>query len=192
MSEPDVFIMAEQAFTKMVDQIRADQWDLLLPSSAASQPGTTLRQQIQHHAYDDSWVPDTLSGKTIAEVGDTYAGDLLGTDPKASWHTITERTQAAVRAFHDLDRIVHLSYGDFPARDYLKHISGFRGLQAWDLARFIGADDRLPDDLVQGLWDELAPEAEMWRQWGVFGARVDVPDDAPLQDRLLGLTGRKP
>jgi hypothetical protein len=27
---------------------------------------------------------------------------------------------------------------------------------------------------------------------GVFGAAVDVPEDAPLQDRLLGLTGWQP
>jgi hypothetical protein len=27
---------------------------------------------------------------------------------------------------------------------------------------------------------------------GVFGAAVEVPESAPLQDRLLGLTGRQP
>ena len=42
----------------------------------------------------------------------------------------------------------------------------------------------MPDDLVQGLWDEIAPEAEQWRQMGVFGAAVEVPESAPLQDRL--------
>ena len=50
----------------------------------------------------------------------------------------------------------------------------------------------MPPDLVQGLWDEIAPDAEAWRAMGVFGAAVPVPDDAPLQDRLLGLTGRQP
>ncbi len=47
-------------------------------------------------------------------------------------------------------------------------------------------------ELVQGLWDEIAPDAEEWRKIGVYGPRVEVPDDAPLQDRLLGLTGRQP
>lgn len=192
MSEADVFILAEQAFTKMVDQIRDDQWELLIPAGAASRSDATLREKINHHAADDAWVPDTLAGKTIDEVGDTYAGDLLGADPKASWHAITEKTQAAVRALGDPDRIVHLSYGDFPAHEYLKHITSYRGLQAWDLARLIGADDQLPEDLVQGMWDEFAPEAEMWRQMGVFGPKVEVPEGAPLQDRLLGLTGRTP
>ncbi|MCX6372579.1 MAG: TIGR03086 family protein, partial [Actinobacteria bacterium] len=97
-----------------------------------------------------------------------------------------------VRAFDDLDRVVHLSYGDYPAREYLKHITSFRGLRAYDIAKYIGADTTMPDDLVRGLWDEIAPDAEQWRQMGVFGAAVDVPETAPLQDRLLGLTGRLP
>ena len=50
----------------------------------------------------------------------------------------------------------------------------------------------MPPTLVQGLWEELSPQAEEWREMGVYGPKVEVPDDAPLQDRLLGLTGRQP
>ena len=39
---------------------------------------------------------------------------------------------------------------------------------------------------------KIVPDAELWRQMGVFGAAVDVPETAPLQHRLLGLTGRHP
>ncbi len=46
--------------------------------------------------------------------------------------------------------------------------------------------------MVQGLWDQISPEADTWRAMGVFGAAVPVPENAPLQDRLLGLTGRRP
>ena len=34
--------------------------------------------------------------------------------------------------------------------------------------------------------------ADEWRELGAFQPRADVPGDAPLQDRLLGLTGRDP
>ena len=60
------------------------------------------------------------------------------------------------------------------------------------IAKVIGADTTLPDALVQGIWDEVSPHAEEWRSIGVFPAAVAVADDAPLQDRLLGLTGRQP
>ncbi len=88
--------------------------------------------------------------------------------------------------------MVHLSFGDFPAREYFWQINSFRGLRAVDIARVIGADTTLPDELVQGLWEEIAPHAEEWRGMGIFPAAVEVPDDAPLQERLLGLTGREP
>ena len=68
----------------------------------------------------------------------------------------------------------------------------FRGLRARDIAKVIGVDPNLPDELVQGLWDEISPQAEQWRKIGVFPAAVQVPEDAQLLDRLLGLTGRDP
>jgi len=192
VNEKDVFILADHALKRVVDQIRDDQWDLRVPDAMTRKPGTTLRETINYHAYDDAWVPDVLAGKTIDEVGDAWTGDLLGDHPKLNFASIVETAVLAVRGFDDLDQTVHLTYGDFPAREYLRHITSFRGLRAYDIAAFIGADTTLPDDLVRGLWDEIAPDAEEWRKLGVYGPAVPVPEDAPPQDRLLGLTGRQP
>ena len=193
MSEIEVFIGCEHALTKVVDQIGDSQWELPMPPNflRRNQQEITLREIINYHAYDDAWIPDTLSGKTIGEVGKKYDGDLLGNDPKASWHKIVAASIAAVKLC-DLDKIVHLTYGDYPAREYLLHTSSFRGLRAIDIARVLGVSDRLPNELVQGLWDHLSPNAEEWRKMGVYGPKVDVPSDADLQSRLLGLTGRQP
>jgi len=128
----------------------------------------------------------------MAEVGSTYDGDLLGNDPKGSYRRYSERAIAAALDLKDPEEGVHLSYGDFPAREYFKHITSFRGFRAYDLAKWIGTDTTLPPELVQGLWDEILPEIDMWRQIGVFGPPVPVPDNAPLQDRLLGMVGRDP
>jgi uncharacterized protein (TIGR03086 family) len=153
----------------------------------------TLREIINHHAYDDAWVPDMLAGKTMDEAGrDKYDGDLLGGDPKAAFAAIVEKACAAARELADLDRTVHCSYGDYPAREYLWAVNSFRGLRAYEIARVIGVDPTLPDELVRGLWDELRPVAEEYRAIGVFAPAVAVADGAPLQDRLLGMTGRDP
>ncbi len=193
MTEQDVFILADEALKRVVDQIRDDQWDVVVPAEMTPRlPGSILRTVINYHAYDDAWVPDVLAGKTIEEVGDAWKGDLLGDHPKLNFGSIVETAVLAVGRFDDLDRTVHLTYGDYPAREYLRHITSFRGLRSYDIAKFIGADTRLPDDLVQGLWDEISPDAEEWRKIGVYGPAVEVPDGAPLQDRLLGLTGRRP
>ena len=191
MNEQQVFVLAERALRAVVEQIDADQWDRIVPDAWVRHPDATLRDVINYHAYDDAWVPDVLAGKTAAEVGDRYAGDLLGADPRTSFAAVSDRAIAAVTGFDEPERTVHLSYGDYPAREYLTHITFFRGLRAYDLARFIGADTTLPDDLVRGLWDEIVPVAEQWRKLGVLGPEIAVAADAPAQERLLGLVGRQ-
>ena len=192
MTEQEVFILADEALLRVVEQIRDDQWDMVVPEGMTRQPGATLRDIVNYHAYDEAWVPDTLAGKTIEEVGGAHDGDLLGDDPKASYAGIVATAVDAVRAFTDLDKTVHLSYGDWSARDYLQHITYFRGSRVYDIAKLIGADTTMPPDLVQGLWEQLEPNAEEWRKLGVLRPAVEVPADAPLQDRWLGLTGRDP
>lgn len=194
MIEPDVFILADRTLDGVVAKISDEQW--AMPASFAMRrtgQAPTLREVVNYHAYDDAWVPDMLAGKTMDEAGrNKFDGNLLGNDPKGSFAAIVEKACAAARELGDLDRIVHCSFGDYPAREYLWQINSFRALRAHDIAKVIGVDPNLPDELVQGIWDEISPHAEEWRAIGVFGPAVAVPDDAPLQDRLLGLTGRDP
>ncbi len=194
MSEIDIFVLSERAFADVIDKVGDDQWEQRQPDwfQTGRQGDVSLREIVKYHAYDSAWVPDVLAGKASTEVGDAFDGDLLETDPKGRYRTFSDAAIAAALSLDDLDRTVHLSYGDFPAREYLKHITSFRVFRTYDIARWIGAGTELPSDLVQGMWDELLPEVETWRQMGVYGPAVPVPDDAPLQDRLLGLVGRDP
>lgn len=197
MTPTHAFVLADQALDAVVQQIRDDQWDMTMPDTfaRADKPGepVTLRQIIRYHAYDEAWMPDMLAGRRMDEVGRTaFDGDLLGEDPRASFADLVAKGIAAAEGVTDLDRVVHWSYGDFPLRDGLWHVISFRGLRAIDLARVIGVDDSLDPDLVRAMWDEFEPHAEQWRAMGVFGPKVDVAQDAPLQERLLGLTGRAP
>lgn len=197
MNEPQVFLLAVQALNRVVARLRDDQWDWVLPLNfqvnRSAFPEPTLRAIINYHAYEDAWVPDMLAGRTMEEVGvEAYKGDLLGDNPKVNFAAIAARACAAAEPFEALDRTVHTSFGDFPAREYFWQLNTFRALRAHDIACFIGVEADLPADLVQGVWDEISPHAEEWRGWGVFPAAVPVPEDAPLLDRLLGLTGRDP
>jgi len=196
MTEPEVFVLANRTLAAVVAQIGDDQWDMPMPPSFARRDTgrvPTLREIIGDHAYDDAWVPDMLASRTMAEVGEqAFKGDLLGADPKGAFAAIVDRACLAAAGFTDLGRTVHCSFGDFTAQQYFWQINMFRGMRAYDLTRVTGADAAMPADLVQGLWDEISPQAERWRQIGVFPAAVPVPADAPLLDRLLGLTGREP
>ncbi len=75
-------------------------------------------------------------------------------------------------------------------------------LHGWDLARATGQDETMDPVDVQRLWTStsaIPPDVmEKYRTpdaFGpgieVFGTEIAVPDDAPLQDRLLGYIGRR-
>jgi uncharacterized protein (TIGR03086 family) len=195
-SEPDLFQLADRTLARVVARIAPEQWDTILPSSfttRASPEPPSLRALITYHAYDDAWVPDMLAGLTMEEAGShKFDGDLLGDDPVASFDAVVDRACAAAATVQDLHAVAHLSFGDFTVREYFWQINQFRALRAHDIARVIGVDADLPDELVQGIWEEIVPHSEEWRAIGVYGPAVPVPDDAPLLDRLLGLTGRQP
>jgi uncharacterized protein (TIGR03086 family) len=195
-SEPEVFVLADRALNQVVGMIKDDQWAMEMPPTFArrrTDHTPTLREIINHHAYEDAWVPDMLASRTMADVGvEKFKGDLLGDQPKLNFAKLVDQACAAATALDDLDGPVHTSFGDFPARGYLWQTNMFRGLRAYDIAKVIGADLEMPADLVQGLWDEISPQAEEWRAMGLFPAAVAVADDAPLLDRLLGMTGRDP
>ena len=196
MNEVEVFVLADRTLSAVISQIRDEQWSRAMPPDFAMRAANhvpTLREVINYHAYDDAWVPDMLAGRTMDECDSArFDGDLLGSAPQDSFAAIVETACAAALQLTDFDRVVHCSFGDFSAREYLWQINSFRGLRAHDIAAVIGVDATLPAALVQGLWDEVSPHAEEWRAIGVFGPAVAVDDHAPLQDRLLGLTGRQP
>jgi uncharacterized protein (TIGR03086 family) len=62
----------------------------------------------------------------------------------------------------------------------------------WDLAQALGTDVGLPDSAVRtalGSYERL-PLDQM--RGSSFGPVIDVSDDAPALDRLVGLLGRQP
>ena len=64
------FILAEHALLHVVEQIKSNQWELEVPGHLHWRDWhRTLRDAVSHFAYDDSWVPDVLAGRTMAEVG---------------------------------------------------------------------------------------------------------------------------
>ncbi|MFW0789523.1 TIGR03086 family metal-binding protein [Gordonia sp. CPCC 205333] len=65
-------------------------------------------------------------------------------------------------------------------------------LHGWDIARAIGVDYDLDDNLLRVVYDLHYPPQPQSERDGMFGPLVEVPDDAPLLHRLVGLAGRDP
>jgi hypothetical protein len=65
-------------------------------------------------------------------------------------------------------------------------------MHRWDLARATGQDETLDRDKCAVMLEGMLPMDEVLRQSGQYGPRVDVPDDADVQTRLLAFIGRTP
>lgn len=73
--------------------------------------------------------------------------------------------------------------GRFVTMDLLVH--------SWDLARAVGADEHLDDDLVHRAYEDLKPMDEMIRRPRVFGPKLEPPSGADLQTEFLYFLGRR-
>jgi hypothetical protein len=194
--EAEVFLLAEAAVVSVYAQLREEHWDTVIPPlfdmPGADQP-TPVRQMVNHHLYDDSWIPDMLAGRTMDEVGRTrYDGDLIGDDPQGNIARVADAATRAARAVTDREATVHCSWGDTTTWDYFWQLNIARSLAAHDLALHIGVASPITEELARGMYEGTAESAEMWRSFGVYRKQVVIAEDASWRDRFLALTGRQP
>jgi uncharacterized protein (TIGR03086 family) len=183
----DLYRRSLAEFTRRVPQVSPDQWDHPTPCA-----GWDVRTLVNHLVYEDRWTPPMFAGATIAEVGDQHEGDLLGADPVASANDAAAEAESAVAEPGALDRTVHLSFGDTPAAEYAYQLLADHLIHSWDLAVAIGVDSGLDPEAVQECARWFADREELYRQAGAIGARVEVPESASEQDRLIAAFGRDP
>jgi uncharacterized protein (TIGR03086 family) len=90
-----------------------------------------------------------------------------------------------------LERTVHLSYGDVPAEEYAWQMTMDALVHGWDLARGIGANESLDPETATAVYQMLQPMKDDLAASGMFAAPIDVPESAPIAERLLALLGRR-
>ncbi|HYI58849.1 MAG TPA: TIGR03086 family metal-binding protein [Microlunatus sp.] len=167
-------------FTAKVDGVQ--DW-----AAPAPVPGWVARDVVAHLV---EWMPGFLAGGGVTLTTD---GPSVAEDPVAAWHAHTAAMQALLDG-PDADReFAHPQAGTHPlnaAIDQFYTSDVF--MHTWDLARATGQDDRLDPEFCAVLLAGMEPWDQILRDSGQYGPRVPVPEDAPVQDRLLGFIGRDP
>ncbi len=177
-----------QRFTQVVDAIGDDDWRR--PTPCTEWDVTAL---LDHNVGENLWVTPILEGQTIDEVGERFEGDVLGDDPKRAWRESAEAACEAAEGLDDVQTVVHLSFGDLPAEEYLWQRYADFIVHAWDLARGIGADDHLGADLVEPCLTWAEPYAEIFASVpDYFDPPITPAPNDDAQTRLLKLFGRRP
>jgi uncharacterized protein (TIGR03086 family) len=121
-------------------------------------------------------------------------------DPLAAFRAARAEVEAILADPGLATRQTESPAGTMPGVDMVDGVaSADLVLHRWDLARATGQDDTIDPAELERMWPGLQEIPDVMRVPGafgpgvvVFGPEVEVPADAPLQDRALGLVGRDP
>jgi uncharacterized protein (TIGR03086 family) len=180
------------AFGRKVAAVRSDQWSNQSPCEAWN-----ARDVVDHIVV--------MHPVMLRPVGlEPSAAPAVSDDPRGAF----EAARADVEAVLDDPELAGTECDTPNGRMTVEQqidevVSDDLVFHGWDLARATGQDDTMEPEDVERLWSiitAIPPDliakyrtpGAFGRGVEVFGPEVEVPEDAPLQDRLLGLIGRDP
>src|SRR5918911_844554 len=188
----DPFEALERAATGFETRVRAvtmDQWNLPTPCDS-----WTVRHLVAHVVSGNRMAVVLLAGGSAREAGAVLAEDPLGPDPVGAFLSTAVEQASAFAEPGALERNCHHLSGDISGARLLGYRVTDLALHSWDLARATKRKEDLDPELVEQIWEALSPMASLIAESGYFGSGPSglLDDDAPLQDRLLDLSGRRP
>jgi uncharacterized protein (TIGR03086 family) len=151
-----------------------------------------VRQLVNHLVYEDRWTKPLMEGKTIAEVGDAFEGDLLGDAPTEMAQAAAEEAIDSVEERWPRGGKVHLSYGEENLSEYIGQLLADHLIHGWDLAAATGQDRTLDPELVEAVATWFRQRERIYRSIGSIADRPEsVADGTPQADLLIAF-GRDP
>ncbi len=175
---------AGAATRTFVQAIPPDAW------SAPTNCDMDVRALVNHLVSGHYWAAALCNAETITSVGSRFEGDLLGAHPVAAYDGSLALAQAAFSRPGALQQTCTLSYGEITLGVYCSHRALDTFIHGWDIARATGQDPSLDADLLEMMWEFFSPHAAEFAASPAFGPRLDVPEDADTQTRLLAMLGR--
>ena len=174
-------------FWKATVQEVSDDW-------AAPTPCTdwNVRALVNHVVGEDRWTKPLVDGRTIADVGDAFDGDLLGEDPKPLAMAAADEAITAVAERLPAGGKVHLSYGEEEMEEYISQLVADHLIHGWDLAAATGQQRVLDPELVAAVAAWFRNREEIYRSSGAIAARPESISSGNPQADLLIAFGRNP
>ena len=180
-NQSDRFRRFADTFTEKVEGVPDGRWDDPAPCE-----GWVARDVVEHLC---EWIP----GLFVSAYGlPAPEGPSAADDPVGAWAALRRWVEAAL----DDPEVAAVEADLPPGRMTLEAavdmiVTGDVFLHAWDLARATGQDETLDPDEVHAAYEGMLPIDDILRQSGHYGPKVEVPDDADEQTKLLAFIGRQ-
>lgn len=180
---------AYAATNAVVANITPDQLDL--PTPCASWKVRDIINHVVGGGYFFAAVATDEEPMAAADRPDYSASDY-----HASFADGSAQALAAFHADGAMERIMKPPFGEMPGSAFVMIAAADVYTHGWDLARSTGQPSELDAETGEQLLafatgmmsdDFRGPDPD-----APFGPRVDVPDGAPVADRLAGFLGRRP
>jgi len=170
-------------FTDTIAAVAPSAWEQPAPCE-----GWVARDVVRHLV---DWVPGLLRSGAGIELP---AGPSVDDDPLGAWTTMSDAIQSVLDDPATTERTFsHPQAGTHPLEQAIgMFILGDVVIHTWDLAHATGSDETLDASEVAAMYFGMLPLDEMLRASGQYGPRVEVPEDADLQTKLIAFTGRRP
>ena len=113
-------------------------------------------------------------------------------DPKQAWENASRAIGEITGDPQSADKEIDGPTGKMPAGQIIGQFVTMDVLvHTWDLARTIGADERLDEESVRRAYEALKPMDAVIRQPSVFGPKLEPPIGADMQTEFLYFLGRQ-
>ena len=173
-------------FVGYVRRIQSDQWPAPTPCS-----DWDVRALVDHVVRWNTFVPDFLAGRSVADMTDPFGRDVLGADPADAAARSVDQAVAAFNAPDALETMVDHPYGHMPGAQVLYLRLFDNTIHGWDLATALGIAHPIDAEVAGLLYAVSDTQRDAIRASGAFGPEISVPPEADIQTRLLGLLGRQ-
>lgn len=175
------YATAAEGFARVLEGVPADRWDSPTPC-----PGWDARELVRH-VFD---VGRRVLGSVDLEQPEPTGSD--GAELAAEFRALAAAVLAAADDPEVAGRTGDSPIGSFAFKQVVASVLTHDVLvHTWDLARATGQPEALDPDLVRSAYEKMQPFDETMRRPGMFGPKVELPDDVDEQTRFLAFVGRE-
>lgn len=180
--------VAQSQFEQALRRVSDDQWRAPTPCT-----DWTVYQVANHVVAAGDYFIALLEGESKEHALERLlAADVLQPNPVSAFVAKRQRVLAAFSAPGALEKIGHHVLADMTGAQLLHGCITETAVHTWDINKATASDQAIDEQLANVALATMKQLAPIFAANGFAAPSVEIASDAPVQDRLIALSGRQP